>query len=331
MALNSARFATHRAKMAGLTLYPWKGILEMTAEELLKLAWFRQLISEIEHRLEASADDTSFEDALRREQEDLQQKLNGWAKALADPNLPDGLRSKIYTDAELADARSAEITDLLRRKDTARNNRSSAVDANVVAERLSRLEDLIDGDNATRTNMELALHVDRIDCGPDGVVKMRLCKLGGMPNMIPLVETSESREAEIADQQTSSERVRSRRRAKLHVHDDSIPQSELRAMLETIADPHRFSGLGDEWFWVDSTEMPKKVSWSAAHAAEVAATKVRLEAEAGAKIPLRQLVDIFGKSRPTITRALEIAESLGFDTGAPFSKSGQNSSANRDT
>jgi hypothetical protein len=62
----------------------------------------------------------------------------------------------------------------------------------------------------------------------------------------------------------------------------------------------RFAGLGPEWFWEDTFQLPRKTCWAREQAAEVA----RLRAGG---LTLEELAVHFGKSVPTIRAALKRA------------------------
>ena len=56
--------------------------------------------------------------------------------------------------------------------------RCAPVVAGQVAAQLTRLADLLGGDNPSCGNLELSMHIDRIDCFQDDKVDIRTCKLG---------------------------------------------------------------------------------------------------------------------------------------------------------
>ncbi len=93
-----------------------------------------------------------------------------------------------------------------------------------------------------------------------------------------------------------------RRRAVRRVVAEDGNQAALQAAAHQAADVDRFAGLGPEWFWEDTFQVPGKRCWSEEHAVEVAAKKQ----ETGWSLP--KLAEHFGKSIPTIRRALGIAQ-----------------------
>lgn len=44
---------------------------------------------------------------------------------------------------------------------------------------------------------------------------------------------------------------------------------DLDALVHTVADPTRFTGLDPEWFWVDTFQVPAESYWYMDHAEEV--------------------------------------------------------------
>lgn len=95
---------------------------------------------------------------------------------------------------------------------------------------------------------------------------------------------------------------RPRRTVRRRVSADDGSQAELHAMAHEAADVNRFAGLGLEWFWEDTLQIPGKTCWSVEHAQQVAAKRQ----ETGWS-PTK-LAEFFRVSAPTIRKALQIAK-----------------------
>jgi DNA-binding transcriptional ArsR family regulator len=101
-------------------------------------------------------------------------------------------------------------------------------------------------------------------------------------------------------------RVKPRRRALLRLEADDGDFDELLDRIHTATDPNRFAGLPEHWFWVDEFKVPKKISWVHENAQRVLERYQEIKAS-GKKPILNAMAREFGKSRPTISRALDIA------------------------
>jgi hypothetical protein len=171
---------------------------------------------------------------------------------------------------------------------------------------LDHLADVLANYGPTVGNLELSLHIDRIDCAQDGTVTMRTCKLGALTGAVDLLsaEDSESPPVRNNDQHVQSARRRKtgpRRRGRLRVAEvDDQRRADPRALTDFVADPNRFSGLAEDWFWYDSFQIPERPpSWAATNAEAV----FQRRQEAG--LSLAKLAYEFAVSRPTIRAAIE--------------------------
>jgi hypothetical protein len=118
-----------------------------------------------------------------------------------------------------------------------------------------------------------------------------MCKLGVMPEAVNLVSTP----AAGGDGDGAKESIisRARRRAKLRVVEDN-ESVDLAAQAHFVADPNRFAGLGDEWFWEDELRIPEASCWSRDNAEAV----FRRRQES--KLPYHKLAEEFGVTKSTI-------------------------------
>ena len=132
----------------------------------------------------------------------------------------------------------------------------------------------------------------------------QICKLGSSPIAVQWF-CGESTDPS-SDSVAGTYRVKPRRRALLRLEAEDGEFDELLDRIHTATDPNRFAGLPEHWFWVDEFEMPKKTSWVHENAQRVFDRYQEIKAS-GKKPSLNAMAREFGKSRPTISRALDIA------------------------
>ncbi len=178
---------------------------------------------------------------------------------------------------------------------------SLQVDDVDISNRLGRLGEVLGNTNPCLAHLELSLHVDRIDCFPDGTVRARFCKLGS--GGIELIDTIESLEVRTGDPIEWSKKCKPRRRARIHVTSESHEPFELDALSFWASDPRRFDELGDNWFEVVNFTVPEPTYWAKENA--IAVSEMRLSG-----LTHEQLADHFSVSIPTVRKALRIGKTL---------------------
>ena len=99
-----------------------------------------------------------------------------------------------------------------------------------------------------------------------------------------------------------------RRRAMLRVDTAGDDGRDMKAAAHTAADPHRFAGFDEQWFWEDDFHIPRRKSWAEEHAAEVAERRT-------AGLTMEKLAAHFGKTRPIIREAMKHAASADESVG----------------
>ena len=173
--------------------------------------------------------------------------------------------------------------------------------------------------SASEANLELSLHVQRIDAWPDGRIEMRTCKLGifegaaelltrdlvagePSPSEPPLPargETAPTDAATVAEIPVQH-RVTSRRRSRLR----TAPGTDGTAgTLRAAAAPDRFTGLDPHWFWIEPVNLDRRWSWAEENARAV--WQRHLQNPRGS---LNDLARAFPEvSRPTVAAALKLA------------------------
>lgn len=180
------------------------------------------------------------------------------------------------------------------------------LDPAAVLERLHRLDRVLGAGNPALGNLELARHIERIDCLPDGRVEMRTNVVGVFEGAAELL-TPPGAEAPAGT--PADGRVVPRRRAKRRLDaagDDAPPADCGPALL----DPARFAGLDARWVWTETATLSAEPCWSEKNAADLAARRRQgLTHEA--------LAETFGVTVPTIRHALRIAAGRGLTDGLP--------------
>jgi lambda repressor-like predicted transcriptional regulator len=276
----------------------------MNLDSLINSHWYSDLQQDIQQAIQEIFDnEISQSDSLLRELDQISSQRKGWNLSLSDPNLPQSVRNEIHTVYQQAEQREQEINLQLERHQKREAYAEQVLSPELVLDSLNRLDDVLAGDNATRSNLELSLHIDRIDCFSDGHVKMKMCKLGAFPECLEFLKYSNPEVEKNLENSDSldgqSKKAVPRRRAKLRVDSIGPESQDLDAAVTFAADPHRFSGLSEEWFEVFEFDAPCKMPWYQRHAAEV------FQRRQEANLTFRQLVEEFSVSKPTISKAIK--------------------------
>ncbi len=268
--------------------------------ELTAAPWFGPLRDEIRREaVQLAAGVQDQKPVLEKELHDLAENKKGWALSLAKPDLNPSIRAAIEVEWEKAVARTTEIEGVLAEAGGRNDQVDQLLDPAMIVKHLQRLHDVLAANNPTRGNLELSLHIDRINCFSNGKVVMRTCMLGALAEATSIVAertTPDSGNVPL----DGTVKSKPRRRAKLRVDPLAPNGGELKAAAHLAADPARFAHLPDQWFWQDVFQIPDKSCWAADHAAEVARLK--------ATLTIAELAKHFGKSPPTIRTALRRAK-----------------------
>ncbi|EMI44888.1 Resolvase domain protein [Rhodopirellula sp. SWK7] len=243
---------------------------------------------------------------LQSELNDLRGRVSGWSVTLSKADLPNQLRDAVESQAGQALQRISEIEADLESQECEDAVIDRLVDPREVRERLDRLAEVLDGECATLANLELSMHIDRIDCFTDGRVVCRSCKIGSIPDAVLWFSQTKELLEPNRDSDGSGYQTKARRRAWMQVEDNSFTDERLRDRINLATDPHRFDSLPRDWFWVDEFQIPEPTCWSRENAEAVMARFQELQAS-GRKPSLNAIAKEFGVSRPTITRALDLA------------------------
>ena len=269
-------------------------------------AEIRKMILE-EQSLQENEDNFAIP-ALKSELAEIKGKIEGWKASLADPDLHRSMRQELREESNIGFDRMEDIESILQELDASEVVLDTATGDEEIADSIARLTEAFDGQCPTRMNLELSMHIDKINCYSDGRVVMRTCKIGSTPIAIQWFGNQKER-VETKPAGSNRAKTKPRRRARFRLSADGLIEGDiLRDRIRTATDPHRFDSLPDDWFWVDEFQIQKSVPWVRQNAQAVKKRYIELEAETGKKPSLTVLAKEFGRSRPTISRALDIAE-----------------------
>lgn len=285
----------------------------------------RGLINQVRKMVEAQrvqdhAQHESIIPELESELVKLQDQVSGWSISLGQPQIPLRLRTKLIADSGEALERIDKIEQLINTQESESAVFDRIVKPSEIEDRLDKLGEVLEGECPTSMNLELSMHIDRIDCFHDNRITCRSCKIGSVPDaVIWFSKSSEQLESALESESDDTYQTKPRRRGWLNVNDLSLSDDQLSDRINMATDPHRFDRLPDEWFWIDEFRIPEKTFWAKENAGAVLARYNELK-ESQKKVSLNVIANEFGKTRPTITRALDIA--LGEDAAerAPHRK-----------
>ena len=268
--------------------------------DIRQLPWLPELMDLVRREV-SSLTETQHDQlpALEQEVKVLDDKIKGWSESLAKTDLPTALRIAIESDCGAALERKQQIEDTFLEREAQSRQADRIVDESEVLRRLEQLSDVLAGNNPTMGNLHLSLHVDRIVCAPDGKVVMRSCKLGFLTEAVEILsDTDDSGDA--ANMVPKETRGTPRRRGRLRLDDCEEDGRDMRSLAEFAADPDRFAGLGDDWFWTDEFQIPDRPpSWVVENSERVFRRRQEARLSHG-KLALE-----FGVSKPTIRAAIK--------------------------
>ena len=264
--------------------------------------WLAPLVRDVRREVVRLADtEPNLCEAWDHELKELQAKQAGWALSLANRDLNPAIRAAIEAEWERALARQQEIECLRSEREHCQERLEAVLDFKQVTDCLARLPEVLALNNPTLGNMELSLHIDRIECFHDGKIVLRTCKLGALAGGVEMLATDSGtsdapQEALAATNCGEVHRVTPRRRARLR----GDGGTDMKAVANAVADPNRFAGLNDQWFWEDVFQIPEK-TWPFQEIAMAVAT----ERQAGKTH--EELAEMFGVTVTTIRKAIRYA------------------------
>ncbi|MCC9598923.1 recombinase family protein [Stieleria sp. JC731] len=245
---------------------------------------------------------------LEAELSELQSRVGGWSVTLAKPDLPSQLRSTIETQAAQTLNRIMEIENSLESQACESSVFNNLVRPSEIRDRLNRLAEVLDDQCATSINLELSMHIDRIDCFKEGRVVSRTCKIGSVPNAVAWFSETSEIVSSADDEPNNGYQTKPRRRAWMRIHDESFSNERLRDQINMATDPHRFAMLPNDWFWIDVFQIPERSCWTKDNRDAVRRRYQEVQSATGRKPSANALAREFGVSRPTILAALDHAQ-----------------------
>jgi hypothetical protein len=271
----------------------------ITPKQLLQSPQFQELMEAVQTQYEQLQPDTSsLQAGLETERESLEDQRRGLGHSLSNPKLDSKVRRMLEDNLSDICGRLQEIEQKLIEIGSADVQKETALNPEVVAEQLSRLSELLDGENAPATNVMLSQHIAAIECEPNGRVVVRSCLLGALANPDQIASSLPQAGQSAPDDKTRTGRRRTRRTIDAAFDDED----EADAANDFAVDLNRYEGLGPEWFTDDAFQIPDNRPWFQAHAKEVA--EYRLEHRS----TIEELREEFKKCRPTIYKALRFAK-----------------------
>ena len=168
----------------------------MDVQDLNNTTWFGPLVEEVRQSLaKMNEQGRNHRPALEYERQELQERCGGWSQTLAKPNLHSTLREKIEAEYGAALERQQEIDAQLVESEVQGQRLEGLFEPQAVIDRLQRLDQVLAESNPTLGNLELAMHIDRIDVFKDGHVVLRTCKLGVLGDTSQLLSDCEADES----------------------------------------------------------------------------------------------------------------------------------------
>jgi hypothetical protein len=228
------------------------------------MQWFNKLVNEVDSALKEMYQRRETQmPPLEDEKRSLENQISGWSQSLAKPDLPGNLRSHLEQQYEAALERIADVEQSIEERLVESQTIHLVTDPAAVAERLNRLAEVLAGNNPPLGNIELAHHIDRIDCYADGKVVVRTCKLGALTGGVELFKQCESStNGQSAGVKARPDAVVPRRLTRRRVDTGEAPTDEQKSRAIWATDPQRFARLDERWFEERVYEIPQRLSWA---------------------------------------------------------------------
>lgn len=277
----------------------------ITPKQLMKSPQFQELMDLVQTQYDQFRPDAaSLQSAFETERKSLEDQRRGLGHSLSNPQLDSDVRRMLEEELGNICKRIREIELKIAEIKSADSQKEAALDPNVVADRLSHLSQLLDGENASATNVLLSQHIAAIECDQNGRVVVRNCLLGALADPSQLANSI----CQLKNHDSKGETKRGRRRTRRTIDGVFDNDDETDAANDFAVDLNRYGSLGPEWFTEDVFQVPDNRPWSQAYAKEVA------EYRLGHNATIQELQDHFEKCKPTIYKALNFAkEEHGID------------------
>ena len=158
------------------------------AGDLVKTDWFPELAALIQEELDR--DTAARPDQRAHWRPNCRSATPGFVggpSPSGNPALDPSVRAVLEAEMAAGSARRAGVARTLAAADAADRCRDRILDPAAVVDRLNRLADVLVARDPTRSNIELAQHIEGIYCFDDGRVVVRTCKLGALAGATDLV------------------------------------------------------------------------------------------------------------------------------------------------
>jgi hypothetical protein len=266
-------------------------------------SWLPELMEQVHlelrrHQVDEPGRSAAIQEELRR----LDGQITGWSMSLGNPQLPSSVRDEIEGRFAQAKQRQQDLEQSLAAERALERHLAQTLGPEQLIGQLRQLDEILEGYNPTLGNLELSNHIAEIVCHVDGHVELRGTMLGLFDGATELLSQNKGgAETETPASGTSPgfPTVKPRRRGRMRIPNLSAESNERLGGVDTVLDPERFAGLPPNFFWTESFVLTEKLSWAEANATEV----VRLRAS---RLTIEKLAEHFGKTRPTIRKALRI-------------------------
>lgn len=265
--------------------------------------WFGGLVQQVQQFLaQLQAGEPRRADESRRRIAKLGEQLAGWSLSLADPSLPMTVRQDIARGYDQAKQDQARLEGELAAEAALGRHLQDVLDPAKVLESLKRLNQVLGENNATLTNLELARHIERIDCYSDGRVVLRGTYLGLFEGAVELLSAPDDGTAITTTPEIPYGRVRPRRLTRRKVP-ELTEQGSMAQGVDGL-DPSRFKGLAEAFMFEETLMLPDQKFWFEEHAAEL----VALWATDPKRWTPPRLAAHFGVTPPTARKALRFGQ-----------------------
>jgi DNA invertase Pin-like site-specific DNA recombinase len=289
------------------------GSIPDCVEAVLTCDWFAELRTRVQQEVDRRTEAKSrTRPNLESEEEEIRRQICGWQQSLGNPDLEPHVRQCLEAELGRAIQRQAALRDQLDGERQTAQSVRTIVDPQAILDRLHRIDKVLQSSNPSELNVELGYLIDRIKCSKDGTVLLRICRFGLAPELAPLLREERSTGAQ-ALPRLSDDGSRQRRRLGTPRR-RSIRRVDDRDAARFVANPDRFAGIPDEWFWAEKFEQPKRQSWAESHADDVYAA--RFATDGRVQMTYEQLEKLFGRTKPTLRAAVAIAEQRRRQGGA---------------
>jgi DNA invertase Pin-like site-specific DNA recombinase len=267
-------------------------------------AWLPELMEQVHQELLRHRDDEPGRSAaIQEELRLLGEQITGWTLSLGNPHLPAPVRGEIEGRFATALQRQQELEQSLAAERALQQHLEQTLNPREVIAQLHKLDEVLAGYNPTLGNLELSRHIAEIACHPDGRVELRGTMLGLFEGAIELLSRDDGAPSDPAAPATIGgvQPVKPRRRGRLRVPTLSAEHGDGLGTMDTVLDPERFAGLPETFFWTESFVITETLSWAQEHADEV------YQAKLATGLSFNRLAERFGRTRPTIKHAWDIA------------------------